>query len=71
MSSRNLCHYFEAHHIRVLTNQPLHDTFHNRDNSGRIGKWAMKLSEYNIDFKMQSVIKSQILAYFMVEWTGP
>jgi hypothetical protein len=40
MCSRKLRHYFEAHHIRVLTNKPLHDIFHNRDSSGRIGKWA-------------------------------
>jgi hypothetical protein len=36
MCSRKLQHYFEAHTIRVLTNQPLHDIFGNRDNSGRI-----------------------------------
>jgi hypothetical protein len=40
MCSRKLWHYFEAHHIRVLTNQPLHDIFLNWDSSGRIGKWA-------------------------------
>jgi hypothetical protein len=33
MCSRKLKHYFEAHHIRVLTNQPLHDIFHNQDSS--------------------------------------
>jgi hypothetical protein len=27
MCSRKLRHYFEAHHIRVLTKQPLHDIF--------------------------------------------
>jgi hypothetical protein len=57
MSSRKLCHYFEAHHIRVLTNQPLHDIFHNRDSSDRIRKWATELSEYIIDFERQSAIK--------------
>jgi hypothetical protein len=58
MSSRKLQHYFEAHHIRVLMNQPLHNIFHNRDNSGRIGKWAAKPSEYIINFERRSVIKS-------------
>jgi hypothetical protein len=38
MSARKLCHYFEAHTIRVLTNQPLNDIFSNRDSSGRISK---------------------------------
>jgi hypothetical protein len=31
MSARKLCHYFEAHRVRVLMNQPLNDIFGNRD----------------------------------------
>jgi hypothetical protein len=38
MSARKLQHYFEAHRIRVLTNQPLNDNFRNHDSSGRVGK---------------------------------
>jgi hypothetical protein len=38
MSARKLWHYFEAHIIKVLINQPLNDIFGNRDNSGRINK---------------------------------
>jgi hypothetical protein len=34
MSSRKPRNYFEAHHIRVLTNQLLHDIFRKRDSSG-------------------------------------
>jgi hypothetical protein len=67
MSSRKLRHYFEAHIIKVLTNQPLNDIFGNRDSSKRIRKWAMELSEYVIDFEKRSAIKSQVLADFVVE----
>jgi hypothetical protein len=67
MSSRKLRHYFEAHIIKVLTNQPLNDIFGNRDSSKRISKWAMELSEYVIDFEKRSAIKSQVLADFVVE----
>jgi hypothetical protein len=38
MSARKLRHYFKAHRVRVLTNQPLNDIFGNRDSSRRIGK---------------------------------
>jgi hypothetical protein len=36
LSARKLCHYFKAHRVRVLTNQPLNDILENRDCSGRI-----------------------------------
>jgi hypothetical protein len=36
LSARKLCHYFKAHRVRVLTNQPLNDILGNRDCSGRI-----------------------------------
>jgi hypothetical protein len=51
MSARKLHHYFKAHTIKVLTNQPLSDIFGNRDSSGKISKWAMELSEYVVDFE--------------------
>jgi hypothetical protein len=58
MSARKLQHYFEPHTITVLIDQPLHDIFGNRDNSGRLGKWATKLLEYVVDFEKCSAIKS-------------
>jgi hypothetical protein len=50
MSARKLRHYFNAHRVRVLTNQPLNDIFGNKDSSRRIGKWAMELLEHVVDF---------------------
>jgi hypothetical protein len=58
MSARKLHHYFEAHRVRILTNQSLNDIFGNRNCSSRIGKWAMELSEYVVDFEKRSVVKS-------------
>jgi hypothetical protein len=69
MSVRKLRHYFKAHRVRVLTNQPLNDIFGNHDSSGRIGKWAMELSEHVIDFEKRSAAKSQVLVDFIVDWT--
>jgi hypothetical protein len=60
ISARKLWHYFEAHTIKVLTNQPLNDIFDNRDSSGRMSKWAMKLSENIVDFEKHSAIKTQV-----------
>jgi hypothetical protein len=71
MSARKLRHYFKAHRVRVLRNQLLNDIFRNRDSSGRIGKWATELSEHVIDFEKRSAAKSQVLAYFIADWTEP
>jgi hypothetical protein len=71
MSVRKLHHYFKAHRVRVLTNQPMNDIFRNRDCSGRIGKWAMELSEHVIDIEKRSTIKSQFLVDFIEDWTEP
>jgi ribonuclease HI len=38
MSVRKLRHYFEAHTIKVLTNQLSNEIFGNRDSSERISK---------------------------------
>jgi hypothetical protein len=62
---------FEAHTIRIPTSQLLNDIFGNRDNSGRISKWAMELSKHVVNFEKRSAIKSQILADFMAKWTEP
>jgi hypothetical protein len=71
MSSRKLRHYFKAHTIRVLTNQPLNDIFGNIGSSVKISKRAMELSEYVINFEKRNAIKSQVLANFVAEWTDP
>jgi hypothetical protein len=56
---------------RVPMNYLLNDIFRNQHSSGRIGKWAMKLSEHVIDFEMRNTIKSQVMADFITDWTEP
>lgn len=71
VSSRKLRHYFEAHKIVVVTNQPLHNLFNNREASSRISKWASELSKFYIDFEKRTMIKSQVLVDFIANWTSP
>jgi ribonuclease HI len=42
----------------------------NPEASTRIAKWAAELSGYNITFEPRTAIKSQVLADFIVDWTG-
>jgi ribonuclease HI len=70
MASRKLRHYFEAFKVRVTTDRGLGELFRNPEASIRIAKWAAELSEYHITFEPRTSIKSQVLADFIVDWTG-
>lgn len=67
ISARRLKSYFQAHTIIIPTKYPLLKTFHKPNILDRTTKWALELSEYNITFVPSKVIKSQILADFMIE----
>jgi hypothetical protein len=56
--SRKLRHYFDGHKIIVVTDFSLGDILRNRDATGRISKWAVKLGALNIDFTPRKAIKS-------------
>jgi hypothetical protein len=71
MASCKLRHYFEAFKVRVTTDRGLGKLFRNLEASVRIAKWAAELSEYHITFEPRTTIKSQVLADFIVDWTGP
>jgi ribonuclease HI len=71
MASRKLRHYFEAFKVRVISNRGLGELFRNPKASVRIAKWAAELSGYHITFELRTTIKSQVLADFIVDWTGP
>jgi hypothetical protein len=68
ITSRKLRHYFQEYSIAVITDYPLGDILRNQDATGRISKWAIKLSALSIDFKPRTSIKSQALVDFMEEW---
>jgi hypothetical protein len=69
MASRKLRHYFQMYHIIVPSSQPLKDIMRNREATGRVGKWAIELKEFTIDYVHRSSIQSQALADFIADWT--
>jgi hypothetical protein len=71
MSSRKLRHYFEAFKVRVTSDRGLDELFRNPEASVRIAKWAAEPSSYHITFEPWTAIKSQVLADFVIDWTGP
>jgi len=67
MTSWKLRTYFEAHKLTILTNQPLKNILQQLDASGRLLKWAVELSHYDLVFETLRAIKAQALADFLGE----
>ncbi|KAL0282876.1 UNVERIFIED_CONTAM: hypothetical protein Sradi_7249300 [Sesamum radiatum] len=69
VTARRLRPYFLSHPIGVRTNIPLKQTLGKPDTSGRLVKWAVELSEYDISYMPRTTIKAQALANFISEMT--
>ena len=63
--------YFQAHPIVVLTNLLFRSTIHKPDLSGRMARWAIELSKYDILYKLRLAKKGQVLANFLAEVPQP
>ena len=68
-TSRKIRPYFQAPTIEVPTEYPMKQILHKLETSGRLIKWAIELSEFNIRYKPRTTIKGQILADFIMEFT--
>ena len=68
--ARKLCPYFQAHTIEVPTEYPMKQVLHKPETSGRLMKWALELSEFDIRYKPKTAIKGQVLADFIIEFTS-
>ncbi|XP_077241406.1 uncharacterized protein LOC143881940 [Tasmannia lanceolata] len=71
MAARKVRPYFQAHTIKVLTDQPLRQLLRRPDSSGRLVKWAVELSKFDIQYLPRPAIKAQVLADFVAECTIP
>ena len=71
IASWKLRSYFHSHTICVLTNYPLRQVLQKLDASGHLLKWAIELSQFNIEFTPGTAIKGQALVNFITEFTTP
>ena len=67
--ARHLCSYFQAHMIEVLIDLPLQQILSKHELSGCLIKWSIELSEFDLQYRPRSTIKSQILVDFIAECT--
>nr|GEX69574.1 reverse transcriptase domain-containing protein [Tanacetum cinerariifolium] len=69
-AAKRLRWYFQAHHIMVITDQPIKQVMTRPDAARRLQKWSIMLGEYNITYRPMTSVKGQILADFLVEMPG-
>ena len=68
-TSKKLRPYFQAHTVEVPTEYPMKPILHKPETSGRLIKWAIELSEFDIKYKPRTAVKGQILVDFIMEFT--
>ena len=56
-STRKLRHYFVAHSVVVFTNHLMKLVLRRPEVSGRLVKWAVELTQFNILYQPRIVIK--------------
>ncbi|XP_074283440.1 uncharacterized protein LOC141607988 [Silene latifolia] len=69
MSCAKLRPYFECHPIIVRTNLPVKSVVRKPKLSGRMAKWSVQLSTYDISFEPKTTIKSQALVDFVADFS--
>ncbi|KAL0413151.1 UNVERIFIED_CONTAM: Ribonuclease HI [Sesamum radiatum] len=70
ITARKLRPYFLSYPVGVRTNTPLKQLLGRPKTSGRLIKWAIELSEYDISYLPRMTIKAQALADFVSKMTG-
>ena len=62
--------YFQAHTIVVLTDKPLRQAMSNPKVVKRMALWAIELSEFDIQYRLCTAIKGQVVADFIAKFTN-
>jgi hypothetical protein len=70
-AARRLRQYFLAHTVVVRTDQPIRKIFGRPDVAGRMMKWSLELSEFDIHYESRKALKAQVFADFLAEMTFP
>lgn len=68
IAKRKLIRYFDRHPVSVVSMAPLGEIVPNREMSEHIVKWSLDLNGLDISYVAKTMIKSQDLADFVVEW---
>jgi len=65
--ARRLRHYFQSFTIIVMIDLPIRKVLQKPDVAGRMVRWAVELSEFDVQYEPRGPIKGQVYADFVVE----
>nr|GEX86879.1 reverse transcriptase domain-containing protein [Tanacetum cinerariifolium] len=65
--TRRLRRYFEAHPVKLITDQPIKHILNKTESLRKLAKYAVELGAYNIMFVPRNAVKGQVLADFLSE----
>ena len=68
-TARRLRPYFQVHTIEIPTKHPMKQILHKPETSGKMIKWAIELSEFDIRYKPRTEVKRQVMEDLIVEFT--
>jgi hypothetical protein len=71
IAARRLRQYFLAHTIIVRMDQLIRQILGCLDVAGRMMKWSLELSKFNIHYESRKALKVQVFADFVTEMTFP
>jgi len=66
-STRRLRHYFHSFTVVVMTNLPIQKVLQKSDVAGTMVRWAVEMSEFDIQYEPRGSIKGQGYADFVAE----
>ena len=57
LTAKKVAHYFQDYSVSVVSGASLSEILNNRDATGRVAKWAIKLLPLDIKFEAKKAIK--------------
>lgn len=65
--ARKFMSYFQSHSITMTMTYPVRAILHSSNKSKWLTKWAVKLSEFNVEYQAPTSLKSQVLVDFVAD----
>jgi len=66
-ATRRLLHYFQSFTVIMMTDLPIRKVLQKPNVAGRMVRWAVELSEFDVQYEPREPMKGQVYADFVVE----